>query len=39
MMRKPRLQTLCGSLEALWIINVDANLSPNSKLKIPLNNE
>lgn len=24
---------------APWIINVDANLSPNSKLKIPLNNE
>lgn len=33
------LWRICGSVEASWIPNEDANLNSNSKLKILLNNE
>lgn len=37
--QETRLWRICGPIEVSWITNEDANLSSNSKLKIPLNNE
>lgn len=38
-LRKPRMERICGHTEAFWIINANATLCSNWKLETLLNNE